>query len=172
MNSKYVDFITKGLYFTRKCVIKILQAIIAAGISGGPFVYLSYLSSQGYEMDANAYLYTLSTIPQTIAALIGLFGIFVVLKIKDFRKDVPPLEGLKIISFTFPLVFGITTIVFSLMFLPFIDLKLNNIDFLSSIEATPLEVIGVALGLCFSTVFFMIKPIYTLIREEVNNLFR
>ena len=153
---------------------KMLNIAFWLALIGVPYIYLLnfFLNSspKGYEMDANAYLYTLSTISQTIAALIGLFGIFVILKLEDFRKERVIIGKNEISSLVSPFVFGILAIVFSLMFLPFSNLKLNEIDFLSSIGLTPLEVVGFALFLCFSAIFFMIQLIYTIFMDEMKRL--
>lgn len=154
-----------------KIILKItLELAFLFGILAGPLLLFSYLDSQGYEMDANAYLYTLSTIPQTIAALIGLFGIFVILKLEDFRKEKNRFRSIDIYSFFLSFVFGIMAIVISLMFLPFSNLKLNEIDFLSSIGESPLKIVGFALGICFGSVILMIHTIYTIIKEESKKL--
>ena len=176
MSENYIEKFTKCL-LTLKKLTKIflketLKIAFLSALFCGPFFYFSYLNSQGYEMDANAYLYTLSTIPQTIAALIGLFGIFIILKLKDYRKEDTLFRVIDIILLVFPFAFGIIAIVFSLMFLPFSNLKLNEIDFLSSIGLTPLEVVGIALVLCFAAVISMIKIIYVIIMGEMNNLIK
>ena len=172
-----VNYITKFITIllllkkSMKIILKqMLILIFSIALFGGPCFYFLYLNSQGYEMDANAYLYTLSTIPQTIAALIGLFGIFVILKLEDFRKENDFFRFFDIILLSSPFVFGISAIVFSLIFLPFSNLKLNDIDFLSSIGLTPLEVVGCALLLCFATVIFMIQLVSRILREEIKKL--
>lgn len=174
MSANYIETFAKILSVFKKVMTIILKNTLKiaffVALLGGPFLYIYYLNSQGYEMDANAYLYTLSTIPQTIAALIGLFGIFLILKLEDFRKENDILKSIEIIFLVFPFVFGIIAIVFSLMFLPFSNLKLNEIDFLSSIGTTPLEIVSVALFFCFATVFSMMNAVYYIIVDEIKNL--
>ena len=168
-----VNYIKIFIFFKKNMKTVLKETLIIAffaALIGGPHFYFSYLNSQGYEMDANAYFYTLSTIPQTIAALIGLFGIFVILKLEDFRTENNRFRSIDIIAFVLSFVFGISAIVISLMFLPFGNLKLNEIDFLSSIGTTPLEVVGLALGMCFASVILMMDIIYKIIKEENKRL--
>ena len=104
----------------------------------------------GYEITNDAYHYTLSTIPQTIATLVGLFAIFSVYIIQEFKKRKTEhelkiyLKGVYTILGLL-LFFGMITIIYSLCFLPFFQYLEN-----------PFGIITIALLLSIGVVSFII----------------
>ena len=77
-NINYKYNITYNLI--KKHILSIISFVVIILLFG-------YLLKNNYSINEQAYFYTLSTIPQTLAALIGLIGIFVVfrLQILHFR---------------------------------------------------------------------------------------
>lgn len=50
-------------------------------------LFFTILSYFGFKIEKNAYFYTLSTISQTLAALIGIIAIFVIFKLEALKKE-------------------------------------------------------------------------------------
>lgn len=86
-NINYKDNIT--YYLIKKYILSIISFVII-------ILLFVYLLRNNYSINEQAYFYTLSTIPQTLAALIGLIGIFVVFRLQILHsRDVDHLRNLR-----------------------------------------------------------------------------
>ena len=66
---------------------KNMKYIIPIFIFSGTQIIFIFLYLSKYTIDKQAYFYTLSTISQTLAALIGLVGIFVIFRLQMLKSN-------------------------------------------------------------------------------------
>jgi len=114
-----------------KCVLFLLSILTLIVITCN---FITILKSE-YEITEHSYYYTLSTIPQVIATLIGLIAIFSIYITEGMRKRLIGGNIKKIINFVYLflimiLLLGSGIIVYSLYYLPLFWLVENPLKIL------------------------------------------